>query len=255
MNATMLQLRAFVNERLSAAAVEIFGEFEKAIDLYKAEVTRSKEEVHNLRKQLDFLHDKSAVEPPVAHSTAVGEGHDSSLLQEKLLPSTPVEMGQESNFNLKAEVAGPSHANAAVENPDWNYCMFQTDPEVSQVKEEQEELGIDSQKQEAVFFSPDDVVSEQDQPEAEVTTELEPLSSDCSAVQSENSDDEDWTESKGAQRRLKTQKSKMARKYSVEDALKMISDGNSSDMEQLGEDDEEEEEPDWTPPASTEENP
>lgn len=35
------------------------------------------------------------------------------------------------------------------------------------------------------------------------------------------------------------------KKYSVEDALKMIMNGNSSDMEQLEEDDEEEEE--WTP--------
>lgn len=46
----------------------------------------------------------------------------------------------------------------------------------------------------------------------------------------------------------------MARKHIVEDALKKIMDGNSSDMEQLGEDEEEEEEK-WTPTTKTGENP
>ncbi|KAK0147717.1 PiggyBac transposable element-derived protein 3 [Merluccius polli] len=52
------------------------------------------------------------------------------------------------------------------------------------------------------------------------------------------------------------EKIKMAKKYSFEDALKMILDGNSSDMEQLGEDEDEEEEEDeeWTP-ARIGENP
>ncbi|KAL6474032.1 hypothetical protein MHYP_G00175930 [Metynnis hypsauchen] len=49
----------------------------------------------------------------------------------------------------------------------------------------------------------------------------------------------------------------MAKKYSLEDALKRIMDGNSSDMEQLGEDDDDEEEEDeeWTPTARIGENP
>ncbi|XP_029924391.1 zinc finger protein 1 homolog isoform X1 [Myripristis murdjan] len=207
-NTTMFNLKDFVNQRLSAAAMEIFEEFEKMLDVYKAEVTRSKEEVDNLRNQLDLLHDKSAAEAPAAHSTIIADGCDSILLLEKLLPSTPVEMGQDSDFSVKAEAAGPSHTNAGVENPDWINGMLHSDPEVSQVKEEQEELGIDSQKQEAVFLSADVVKSEQDQPEAEFEYELQPLSSDCSAAQSENSDDEDWTESKGAQKRPKKRKAK-----------------------------------------------
>lgn len=48
----------------------------------------------------------------------------------------------------------------------------------------------------------------------------------------------------------------MAKEYSVEDALKIIMDGNSSDIEQLGEDDDdEEEEEEWTPTAKIGENP
>ncbi|KAG7500553.1 hypothetical protein JOB18_022991 [Solea senegalensis] len=60
----------------------------------------------------------------------------------------------------------------------------------------------------------------------------------------------------------------MAKKYSVEDALKMIMDPSiiifrasstlyffSSDFEQLGEDDEDEEDEEWTPTARIGENP
>ncbi|XP_051795801.1 uncharacterized protein LOC127531148 [Acanthochromis polyacanthus] len=50
----------------------------------------------------------------------------------------------------------------------------------------------------------------------------------------------------------------MAKKYTVEDALKMIMDGNSSDMEQLQEgddDDDDVEDEEWTPTAKIGENP
>ena len=43
-------------------------------------------------------------------------------------------------------------------------------------------------------------------------------------------------------------------KNNVEDALKMIMHGNSSDMEQLGEHDDEKEEEEWTPTAKIREN-
>ena len=45
------------------------------------------------------------------------------------------------------------------------------------------------------------------------------------------------------------------KKYSIEDALKMIMDGNSSDMKELGEDDDDEKEKKgWTPTAKIGEN-
>ncbi|TRY94587.1 hypothetical protein DNTS_025239 [Danionella cerebrum] len=48
----------------------------------------------------------------------------------------------------------------------------------------------------------------------------------------------------------------MAQKYTVEDVLTVIMDGNSSDMEQLGEDDDDdEEEEEWTPTTNIGENP
>ncbi|XP_071385927.1 zinc finger protein 436-like [Centroberyx affinis] len=224
----MFQLRDFVNERLSAAAVEIFGEVEKTVALYQVQVTRSRDEVDNLRKQLDLLRDKSAAEPPQANSTVVGEECDPTLLQDPG-PSTPLEMGKESNFSLRLEVPGPSQTNADTENKDWSYCTLQTDLEISQIKEEQEELGIDSQEQEAIFPSPDIVKSEQDQPETEFTHELQPLSSDCSAAQSENNDnDEDWVKSKGAAKRTKKRKAKKAQRQSKQGGLKVLPYEDSS---------------------------
>ncbi|XP_071777336.2 uncharacterized protein LOC139928621 [Centroberyx gerrardi] len=219
---TMFQLRDFVNERLSAAAVEIFGEVEKTIALYQVQVTRSRDEVDNLRKQLDLLRDKSAAEPLQANSTVVGEGCDPTLLQDPR-PSTPLEMGEESNFSLRLEVPGPSQTNADTENKDWSYCTLQTDLEISQLKEEWEELGIDSQEQEAIFPSPDIVKSEQDQPETEFTHELQPLSSDCSEAQSENSDnDEDWVKSTGVQTRSKKRKAKEVQRQSKQVGLTVL---------------------------------
>lgn len=47
----------------------------------------------------------------------------------------------------------------------------------------------------------------------------------------------------------------MEKNYFVEDALKMIMDGNSSDMDQLGEDSVDEEDEEWTPTTKIGENP
>ena len=55
----MFHLRAFVSERLSAAAVDIFGEVEKSLSLYQVEVSRSREEIILLRQQLELLRDNS----------------------------------------------------------------------------------------------------------------------------------------------------------------------------------------------------
>lgn len=52
----MHALKAFVNERLAAAAEEIFGAVEKTIAEYKEEISRSKDlEISRLRLQLKLL--------------------------------------------------------------------------------------------------------------------------------------------------------------------------------------------------------
>lgn len=52
----MHSLRVFLNERLTAAAEEIFGAVEKTIAEYKEEISRSKDlEISRLRMQLKLL--------------------------------------------------------------------------------------------------------------------------------------------------------------------------------------------------------
>ncbi|XP_068575192.1 zinc finger protein with KRAB and SCAN domains 8-like [Cebidichthys violaceus] len=206
MDTTMFQLRSFVHQRLYAAAEEILGEVEKTITLamYEAEVSRSKEEVESLRHQLDFLRKKSAAEASLTSSTVKsGDQCDAPLQQENPGPSTP----EESYASLGAEVPGASQTSADPDHDNWSYCLVQTDFLMSEIKEEQEELGGDSPTQEMGFPSPEVVKSEQDQPETRVSYEMRPVSSDGSAAQSENNDsDEELVNTKGEQ--TKTMKSK-----------------------------------------------
>ncbi|KAL0977862.1 hypothetical protein UPYG_G00162320 [Umbra pygmaea] len=51
----MQQLNVFLRERLTAAAVEIFGKVEKTIIEYEDEISRSKEENERLQKLLDLV--------------------------------------------------------------------------------------------------------------------------------------------------------------------------------------------------------
>ncbi|XP_028455903.1 zinc finger protein 724-like [Perca flavescens] len=210
MDTTMFQLRSFVHQRLYTAAEEILGEVEKTITLalYEAEVSQTKQEVGILRHQLTIdLRTKSAAETSLTNSTGErGDECDAPLLQENTGPSTP----EESNFSLGAEVPGPSQISADPDNNNWNYCLVQTDFKMLEIKEEQEELGDDSQTQEMVFPSPQIVKSEQDQPETQLSYELLPVSSNCSAAQSENSDsDEELVTSKEEQKKTMKRKGKM----------------------------------------------
>ncbi|XP_040918814.1 zinc finger protein 436-like isoform X2 [Toxotes jaculatrix] len=169
----MFQLRSFVHRRLYAAAEEILGEVEKTITLalYEAEVRRPKGEPH-------------VTESPLTNSTVTGE----EVLQET---STQ----EESDWST-AEILGSSYTSADTVTNDGNYCLVQTD---FKIKEEQEELGDDSQTLEVIAPSPEAVKTEQDQPETDVINELPPVPSECSAAQSENSDsDEEWVQSKEA---------------------------------------------------------
>ena len=51
----MQLLNMFLRERLTAAAVEIFGVVEKTIVEYQEEIIRSKEENERLQKMLDMV--------------------------------------------------------------------------------------------------------------------------------------------------------------------------------------------------------
>ncbi|XP_055764121.1 zinc finger protein 25-like [Salvelinus fontinalis] len=97
-------LNVFVTERLSAAAVEIFGVVEKTIAEYQEEVFRSAEENERLRMLLDM-----ATKPERTSHIA-----DFQLLT----PSVPPEQQE------------------------WSPSLGQEDPEPTQIKEEQQELRL-----------------------------------------------------------------------------------------------------------------
>lgn len=156
----------------------------------------------------------AAEEPSLACSSVErGDECDAPLLQENPGPSTP----EESNFSPSAEVPGPSQTGVDVDNNDWSSCTVQADFKVSKIKEEQEELvGGDGQEQGIVFPSPEIVKSEQDQPETQVSYDMLPVSSDCSAAQSDNNDnDEELESSKGEHTKAMKRKGKIGQSDSV----------------------------------------
>ncbi|KAM4598570.1 uncharacterized protein ACJ7VT_022035 [Polymixia lowei] len=181
----MFQLREFVSERLSAAAAEIFGEFEKTIALYQGEVTRSRDEVDHLRRQLDLFHDKAAADQREDNSTVVAEECILNLEQENQGPKTPVKT-EESHCGLVLEVPRPSQTNVDLINSDCHYYMINTDLEISETKEEQKEFTIDKEL-EVVIPLPNIVKSYKDQPDTQSTNESPPQPPGCSAAQNKNS--------------------------------------------------------------------
>lgn len=51
---TLHHLNALITERLTAAAVEIFGAVEKTLIDYQGEISRSKQEINQLRSLLSW---------------------------------------------------------------------------------------------------------------------------------------------------------------------------------------------------------
>uniref|UniRef100_A0A4W6DUC9 C2H2-type domain-containing protein n=2 Tax=Lates calcarifer TaxID=8187 RepID=A0A4W6DUC9_LATCA len=211
----MFQLRSFVHQRLYAAAEEILGEVEKTVWLALHEATgvrRAREE-----KKTDFINHISATGSPLTNSPVTGQEEE----EDEETSTQPV-IQEESQWSA-AEVPGSSLTCAATEHKDGNYCLVQID---FKIKEEQED---DSQTQEVVSLPPEAVKTEHDQPETHVIDELQPVSSFCSAAQSENSDsDEEWMCSKTA-KALRRQNGSLKQRGQV-----VSPDGDSSAKSQKG---------------------
>ncbi|KAL0992627.1 hypothetical protein UPYG_G00095950 [Umbra pygmaea] len=106
-------LRDFFNQRLTAAAEEIFGAVEKTIAEYQDEVCRSKEENNRLQRQLEF-----ALKPPDLPQLSL------TVFEEEDLPE-----------QQRCE-------------PKWSPSLGQEDPEeTAHVKEEHQEQHRTSQEE------------------------------------------------------------------------------------------------------------
>ncbi|XP_042345342.1 zinc finger and SCAN domain-containing protein 12-like [Plectropomus leopardus] len=121
----MQSLRAFLSERLTAAAEEIFGAVERTIAEYKEEICRSKDlEISRLKMQLKLL--KS--EPPLDRSLPA---------QMQQLTHHPPPPEQQQHRSVPAvEPAEPQHCEE--EEEEEGSSLEQEHPEPSQVKKEQQ---------------------------------------------------------------------------------------------------------------------
>ncbi|KAM6949807.1 uncharacterized protein PEZ65_019361 [Lycodopsis pacificus] len=142
-------LRSLVNQRLTAAAEEIFGLFERTIAEHEEELCRSKEENERQRKLLDAVFN-SGVRKQSAHVQQL-------LVVEEVPPEQ-----QEWSSILDQEDPEPPHLKE------------QEDPEPPHVKEEQEDLCISQEGEQLqgleeadVKYSFTPVKSEDDEEEAQ----------------------------------------------------------------------------------------
>ncbi|XP_074531998.1 uncharacterized protein LOC141795124 [Halichoeres trimaculatus] len=166
MSGTQL-LKMLVNERLAAAAEEIFVLVERTILEYQDEVVRSREEIYQLKQQIEQLcHVKSGREISTV---------DTQLVTEELLPSL-------------------QYCDSKVEQIKKEQIPVLVDTELQecpQVKEEQDDQCIRPDTEADTPIS-----AEFRLPESQPTTPCETLPSIAAATASVNKNGEDrWTES------------------------------------------------------------
>ncbi|XP_020339367.1 zinc finger protein with KRAB and SCAN domains 8-like [Oncorhynchus kisutch] len=112
----MQLLQDYLNERLTAVAVEIFGAVENTIAEYQEEISRSNEEIERLRRLLDLVCKPDIQRPDT---------------QQLILPVPEEEV-----------LAEKQHCEQ-----EWSPSLDQEDTEPTQIKEEQEEFGTSQEEE------------------------------------------------------------------------------------------------------------
>ncbi|XP_068432477.1 zinc finger protein 599-like [Clinocottus analis] len=132
-------LSSFINQRLTVAAQEIFGLFERTIVEYEEELSRSKEENERQRRLLDAVFNQAV----------------------------RIQRADVQHLLLVKEEVPP-------EQQDWSFRQEQEDPEPLHIKEEQEELWTSQEGEQlqgvaeaGIKFSFTPVKSEDDEEEAQ----------------------------------------------------------------------------------------
>ncbi|XP_059204333.1 zinc finger protein 391-like [Centropristis striata] len=231
METTMVELRSFVHQRLFSAAEEILGEVQKTVTLalYQAEVSRSKEELERLRHQLDLLRNKPAEEPSLTGSTV---GNGSSPPGASQTSTEPERMNwnhcmvqtdfKRSEIKEEPEEPGedaltePSHliltmtAEPSVEGGDQNDApSLGENPESSTPEESNMSLAAELPGREGAELRDVNQTQQQDHSDAQISYDMQPLSSDFSADESENNDcSEELVNSNGKQTKAMNRKRK-----------------------------------------------
>ncbi|XP_008294026.1 zinc finger protein 568-like [Stegastes partitus] len=133
---SVLYLRELINERLTAAAEEIFTEFEKTIVQYEEEIDRQRRLLDNIWKPQITIHTTDSQQKHVCKN-------------EKVLAD------QERNSSLDQEDPEPSQMKEEQEQP---YTSVHREcPEGLQIKEEQEELCTSLEREQLVLKQETDI--------------------------------------------------------------------------------------------------
>ncbi|KAM8724196.1 uncharacterized protein AB9X84_003960 [Acanthopagrus schlegelii] len=200
----MLQLRSFIQQRLSAAAEEILGEVERTVSLALsgAQLHPPKEERHN--ETLEPVQQTPATPTPLTDGRVTGQ----EALQEA---ATQVES------NLSASAAPSSSDTTADAQSNDGSCRFVLLD--VQIKEEQE----------VVISSTEVVTNERGRAETQAPGEVQPVYSDGSGAQNESgsSSGEEWGRSRGA----KAKRRKLLKSVRQKDE-EVLPDGDASDKNQ-----------------------
>ncbi|XP_047454864.1 zinc finger protein 205-like [Mugil cephalus] len=154
----MQSLKAFLNERLTAAAEEIFGAVEKTIVEYKEEISRSKDlEIGRLRMQLRLL--KSDPRSDRCFEAELHHHH-----HHPPPPPPPLPQQQHHQSPPPVDPPEPQHCEED-EGEDPGSSMEREHPESSEVKKEQQKahrdfwMGHDSEQLEAFESGIKDFIS------------------------------------------------------------------------------------------------
>ncbi|KAM6925900.1 uncharacterized protein PEZ65_009510 [Lycodopsis pacificus] len=147
-------LRCLVNQRLTAAAEEIFGLFERTIAEYEEERSRSKEQNERQRKLLDAV-----LNPEVRIQRA--QVQQLLVVREEVPPEQ-----QEWSASLDQEDPEPSHMKEEQEDPEPPRIKEeQEDPEPTHIKEDQEDPEPPHIKEDQEDPEPPHIKEEQEDPE------------------------------------------------------------------------------------------
>ncbi|XP_008273909.1 oocyte zinc finger protein XlCOF8.4-like [Stegastes partitus] len=148
-------LRELINERLTAAAEEIFTEFEKTIVQYEEEIDRQRRMLDNIWKPQIPLHRTDLTQHTCTNQAGLAEqqfcNHERSSSLDQEDPEPPEIKEEEQEFCTSLDLEGPKSPQNIEEQGELCTALDQDDPEPPQIKEEQEEL-YTSQEEEQLLL-------------------------------------------------------------------------------------------------------
>uniref|UniRef100_A0A665VFK7 C2H2-type domain-containing protein n=1 Tax=Echeneis naucrates TaxID=173247 RepID=A0A665VFK7_ECHNA len=155
----MLSLKAFLSERLAAAAEEIFGAVEKTMAEYKEEISRSKDfEISRLRLQLRLL--KSEARADICLGAQLQQHHHPPP------PPPPPPPTQQHHQSVPAVEAESQHSEEdEASSMDQDQDQDQEHPDSAQIKKEQQKshrglwMGHDAEQLESLESDIKDFIS------------------------------------------------------------------------------------------------